>query len=295
MKSIWWLLVLTFVTIFLYKNLHTATAVLERLPLTAISSAFMAIVAAKFLLVLVMHLALLRYQVNLTYPRCFTIYNITQLGKYIPGSIWQFVGRISIYREANISNGKIRDTLLLETFWVVFSAFFIGVCLILLVQHELIYQLLEQLPKPLTQPVTLFTIAGLLLLLVVVLRKPLSHYAQRFMFSFNSILVVGILWTCLGFSFWITLLPFTNHDISFIYIVGLYALSYALGFVVPFAPAGIGIREAVLVMGLLPFLDTGTAIVLATINRLFYIVSEIVLVLVSSFISGRYAKEGISS
>jgi hypothetical protein len=107
------------------------------------------------------------------------------------------------------------------------------------------------------------------------------------MFTPTTLVVVSIIWICLGSSFWITLLPFTNQELSFIYIIGLYALSYALGFAVPFAPAGIGIREAILVTGLLPYLDSSISIVLATINRLLYIVSEIILVVISNWISTR--------
>lgn len=291
LKSIWWLMVITFITLFLYKNLQTAASVIQKLPVTTLFIAFSSIVVAKFFLVQAMYLALQRYQVNLTYFRCFIIYNVTQLGKYIPGSIWQFVGRISFYREENISNDKIRDTLLLETFWVVFSALAIGLCLILLVQHQLLIQLLSDLPRPLTHPYTLLTLAGLIVLITLLFKKILIKYAMRFMFSPGITLVVSIIWICLGFSFWITLLPFTSNELSFVYIIGLYALSYALGFAVPFAPAGIGIREAVLVMGLLPYLDANTSIILATINRLFYIVSEIFLVLISSYLSVRYTKE----
>jgi hypothetical protein len=291
LKSIWWILVLTFVTAFLYKNLNTAAVVIQRLPLSTLFFAFTAIVVAKFYLVLVMHLALLRHQINLTYLRCFIIYNITQLGKYIPGSIWQFVGRITLYREANISNNKIRDTLLLETFWVVFSALFIGTCLILIVKHELISQMLEQLPKSLTHPLTLTTASAVILLLIFLFKNKFLAYAKYFMFSINTALVTSAIWCCLGFSFWITLLPYSPQDISFLYIIGLYALSYALGFAVPFAPAGIGIREAVLVMGLTPYLDANTSIILATLNRLFYIVSEIILVMISSSLRATYYKK----
>ncbi|MCG8124436.1 MAG: hypothetical protein N0E55_10825, partial [Candidatus Thiodiazotropha taylori] len=103
LKLIWWLLVLTFVSLFLHKNLNATLEIVNRLPLMVITVAFLAIVVAKVLLVLVMHLALSRYQIDLGYLRCFTIYNITQLGKYIPGSIWQYVGRITLYKEAQIS------------------------------------------------------------------------------------------------------------------------------------------------------------------------------------------------
>jgi uncharacterized membrane protein YbhN (UPF0104 family) len=285
LKVIWWVLVLAFVSLFLYKNLHTTLDIISKLPLLVVLTALIAIFVAKFLLVVVMNLALNRYQIELGYLRCFTIYNITQLGKYIPGSIWQYVGRISLYKEAKISNSKIRDTLLVETFWVVSSALLIGLCLILLTQHGLIIQMSEHIPEYLTKPLILTTATVIIIAVAWWFRHIVQHYAKQFMFSPKVGLVVVVLWLCLGFSFWITLLPYTSQDISLVYIIGLYALSYALGFAVPFAPAGIGVREALLVMGLLPFLDSNISIVLATINRLLYIISEIILVLLSSYLS----------
>jgi uncharacterized membrane protein YbhN (UPF0104 family) len=66
----------------------------------------------------------------------------------------------------------------------------------------------------------------------------------------------------------------------YIDIVGLYALAYAIGFLVPFAPAGIGIREAILVAGMSTLISTEEAIVLASLNRIIYIILEVGIVLI---------------
>ncbi|MET0052956.1 MAG: lysylphosphatidylglycerol synthase domain-containing protein [Candidatus Thiodiazotropha sp.] len=278
LKSLWWVLVLLFISLFLYRNLGTAASVISRLPLGTLALAFAAILLAKLLLAEVMRRALARFGIHFPYPDCFRMYNLTQLGKYIPGSVWQFLGRIALYRERGLNNRTIKDTLLLETFWVVFSAFAIGLLLVLIMQRTLIGSLLSQLPDYLTHPATLVGTGLILLSLLILWRKPLWVYARAYRFDTEILFVAVLIWLCLGFSFWITLLPILDAQPAFLYIVGLYALSYAVGFVVPFAPAGIGIREAVLVTGLLPFLDTGSAVVLATLNRLGYILAEILLV-----------------
>jgi uncharacterized membrane protein YbhN (UPF0104 family) len=278
LKSLWWGLVMVFISLFLYRNLETAASVISRLPLGTLALAFIAILVAKLLLAEVMRRALARFDTHFPYRDCFRIYNLTQLGKYIPGSVWQFLGRIALYRERGLSNRTIKDTLLLETFWVLFSAFAIGLLLVLIMQRTLIGSLVGQLPDYLTHPATLIGMGLILLSLLILWRKPLWVYAWAYRFDTEILFVTALLWLCLGFSFWITLLPILNSQPAFLYIVGLYALSYAVGFVVPFAPAGIGIREAVLVTGLLPFIDAGSAVVLATINRLGYILAEILLV-----------------
>jgi uncharacterized membrane protein YbhN (UPF0104 family) len=282
LKSIWWVFVLIFIGLFLYKNLHVTAEILSRLPISILLFSLVAIFVSKLLLALIMKLALEHFQVNLSYLKCFNIYNITQLGKYIPGSIWQFVGRITLYREEEISNTKIRDTLLVETFWVVFSALIIGATLILFKKSELFIQLFSMLNE-----ITVITIILLLVSTVFVFlwhryRRVSLNYVKQFLFTYKSATVALFIWTILGYSFWITLSPYTTESISLTYIIGLYALSYAIGFSVPFAPAGLGIREAILVAGLITYADMNTAIVLAALNRLLYIISEIILLLISS-------------
>ncbi|RCV55719.1 hypothetical protein DEF23_10045 [Marinitenerispora sediminis] len=49
---------------------------------------------------------------------------------------------------------------------------------------------------------------------------------------------------------------------------GAYALAWTLGVLVVVAPAGLGVRELVLVVGLAPVLEPGAALVVATLSRL---------------------------
>ncbi|MEJ2619460.1 MAG: lysylphosphatidylglycerol synthase domain-containing protein [Candidatus Thiodiazotropha sp.] len=282
LKSIWWVSVLIFIGIFLYKNLHVTAEILRRLPISILLISFFAIFISKLLLALMMKLALEHFQVNLSYLKCFNIYNITQLGKYIPGSIWQFVGRFTLYREEAISNSKIRDTLLLETFWVVFSALIIGATLILFKKSNLFIQLFSMLNGIKTITILLIIISTVFVALWYRYRRVSLNYVKQFLFTYKSVIVAVFIWAVLGYSFWITLSPYTTEQISLIYIIGLYALSYAIGFSVPFAPAGLGVREAILVAGLITYTDMNTAIVLAAINRLLYIICEIILLLISS-------------
>ena len=78
----------------------------------------------------------------------------------------------------------------------------------------------------------------------------------------------------LGSAFWLTLSPFSVDTISWSYVVGVYCLAYLVGFLVPFAPAGLGAREAVLVAGAGPLVGVDVAIFLAAVNRILYLLAE---------------------
>ncbi|MEW7975074.1 MAG: hypothetical protein AB2765_12660 [Candidatus Thiodiazotropha endolucinida] len=259
--------------------------VVKLLPIEIIVYSLLSLTIGKLLLVAIMHQSLLHYKVNFLFSQSFSIYNITQLGKYIPGSIWQFVGKIGMYKSAGLDNQTVRDTILLETFWVVFSAFIFGLLLISFTQYQLLVTLTQKVPL-----IILLAILGttLFLLLLPQLRrhrKKLYDYCRRLLFTPLSFITSLLIWLVLGFAFWITLTPFSASEIGLVFIIGLYAFSYAVGFAVPFAPAGIGIRESVLVLGLTPFLDINTAIILAALNRVFYIFIEIILAALSVTIS----------
>ncbi|MFC1334912.1 MAG: hypothetical protein G8D81_19015 [gamma proteobacterium symbiont of Clathrolucina costata] len=285
LKTLWWVVVLCFIFFFLLGNLHRVVDVVKLLPIDIIVYSLLSLTTGKLLLVAIMHQSLLHYKVNFLFSQSFSIYNITQLGKYIPGSIWQFVGKIGMYKSAGIDNKTIRDTILLETFWVVFSAFIFGLLLISFTQYQLLITLTQKIPL-----IILLAILGttLFLLLLPQLnhhRKRLHDYCRRLLFTPLSFITALLIWLVLGFAFWITLTPFSASEIGLVFIIGLYAFSYAIGFAVPFAPAGIGIRESVLVLGLAPFLDINTAIILAALNRVFYIFIEIILAALSVTIS----------
>lgn len=279
------MVVLCFIFFFLLGNLHRVVDVVKLLPIDIIVYSLLSLTAGKLLLVAIMHQSLLNYKVNFSFSQSFSIYNITQLGKYIPGSIWQFVGKIGMYKSAGLDNKTVRDTILLETFWVVFSAFIFGLLLISFTQYQLLITLTQKIPL-----IILLAILGttLFLLLLPQLnhhRKRLHDYCRRLLFTPLSFITALLIWLVLGFAFWITLTPFSASEIGLVFIIGLYAFSYAIGFAVPFAPAGIGIRESVLVLGLAPFLDINTAIILAALNRVFYIFIEIILAALSVTIS----------
>jgi hypothetical protein len=241
-----------------------------------------------------MHQALKRHSVNLPLTQSFSIYNITQLGKYIPGSIWQYVGKIGMYKAAGLNNQAIRDTILLEAFWVAFSALMVGIILISITHGQLLLSLSQKIPAIAIVAGIIATSVFLLLPSLSGWRMKLRKYWRRLLFTPQSFFTTLIVWLSLGISFWIILIPLSSSEIGLVYTVGLFALSYTIGFVVPFAPAGIGIRESVLVLGLMPFLDIHTSIILATLNRVFYIIVEIALAAAALFLP-RYSRDTTNS
>ena len=58
-------------------------------------------------------------------------------------------------------------------------------------------------------------------------------------------------------------------------VVAAYAAAYAAGFLALLTPAGLGIREGVLVVALAPVLPAGPALVVALVSRLWMMLVEL--------------------
>ena len=154
----------------------------------------------------------------------FYIYNVAQLAKYVPGSVWQFVSRIAMLRARQFPAVAIRDSMIAENGWVIGSAVVLGGVLVAL--------------------------------------------------------LLGA-WLALGASFWVCLLPFLSQGPTWSVAIGVYCLAWVAGFLVPFAPAGLGVREAVLALVLDPVLDPQTSLVVVAVHRVIYLLVEVVLALVA--------------
>ena len=74
------------------------------------------------------------------------------------------------------------------------------------------------------------------------------------------------------------------------YIVASFGLAWTIGFLVIFAPGGIGVREGILVLLLDQIMPTGAALLVAGLGRLWWMSGEIGLFIISAvavYLSGR--------
>lgn len=243
-----------------------------QVPWPRLAAAWLGLAAAKMLLVSAMDASVRQVRFRLTWPRCFQVYNYTQLAKYIPGSIWQFVGKAGFYSQHGMQAGQVRDALVLETVSEPFGAC-VTAGIFLLGTRPAGLSLFFQAAQKYWLP----ALAGLALLfgwgLWRLQGRLWSWKLLRFLF-----LMLGIqlgIWLSLGLSFDSLLAGFNaGHPGQ---SIGLFAAAYVVGFLVPVAPAGLGVRESMLVLGLQPLLPAETAWAVAGMHRVLFVLTEIAL------------------
>lgn len=192
-----------------------------------------------------------------TQRRWVWVFLQAQLGKYIPGSVWQYAGRAAAARSYGIPVRAVGISLPVEfvasgVAGGTMAAFLLGwwgaaivgaAALVLIAGHRL-----ARGGRPAVRATVLAT----------VLYLPV--------------------WLLLGGSFWLCargLLGVPEQDAAF--YMGAFAIAWLAGLVAVYAPGGLGVREAVLVTLLSSRIGAANALVLAAASRLIFILVDVVL------------------
>ena len=196
----------------------------------------------------------------------------SQLGKYVPGSVWHYAGRVGLARSRGVAVRSTLVSLGVEVGASALAAVIVG-----------LFVLPIAIAVPLAIAVAIAvaviglapgrTPGRLLDPLIRVVRRivPLSvvdmRQALRAMPAATALYIP--VWAVYGVAFWLTaraLFPVPTTEIVF--FTAAFALGWLAGMVVVFAPGGIGVREAVLVGLLAPRVGHAEAIVIAGASRL---------------------------
>lgn len=286
LKYLWVLSILIFLSFFIIDNYEKILKIIKEINIYYILSAFTAILIAKILLSASMYYIIKSIGKHLSFVKCLHIYNISQLGKYIPGNIWHFVGKAAAYSKEGFSAKNIKDALIIENLWLVSSAFFYGISLLFILEYRFIKNLISN---------NIALIAFIILLAIFgyiistrILKIDLWNILKNKETSIKIILISFFVWTFLGFGFAILII---SYRLDLLYLsIALYAFAYSMGFITPFAPAGIGIREGVLALALSQYLSIEIIIIVSAANRLIYFFAEIILAVLSQILRTYFSK-----
>jgi glycosyltransferase 2 family protein len=183
-----------------------------------------------------------------------------QVGKYLPGSIAHYVGRGGLARVAGIPLRASGLSTALELTSCLAGGLIILVAMVLID------------PRPVaSMPILDFMAIAIALALLTAAAALAAWVWSR---SRNPLVFVAPA-TCLAASFALSglscfslLAALDQGHASVAAVVGAFTLAWIAGFLVPGAPAGVGIREAVLLAALTPMVGAGPAIACTILHRL---------------------------
>ncbi len=202
-----------------------------------------------------------------------SVHGRSQLAKYVPGNIFHFAGRQAMAMAAGLPARPVLATTLWELAGQAMVAAWVGLlALSLLWPTAAPYLPLVMLP---------------LLLFFSLLLVRVGHTAtlKAMYWQLAFLLVFVLLMLALFFSF-------RAVSVSWLHIgqlAGVFAAAWLLGFVVPGAPGGIGVRELVLLWGLSGFMAEEQVLLLVVAGRLLTTIGDVLVYFFSIWLSQRSA------
>lgn len=231
-------------------------------------------------LIALMWQLLLRDQgVRLPYRKALQIIAVSQMGKYLPGNVGHFAGRVLLGSQAGVPAGKTIATMAMETFWVLGISALFAVLALMFYVNDLHEGLVDT-----SQPGYLAAIAVVMLIAPFVAVRMVNRLLPglsrklgrgqllaepRLLTAMNVAGLIALSFVVLGGV--VELLAselFQHPEIDGVEMVLLFAVAWTAGFLVPGSPGGLGVREAVMIKLMGPAIGVETALGVALVMRL---------------------------
>ncbi|TDQ51930.1 lysylphosphatidylglycerol synthase transmembrane domain-containing protein [Actinorugispora endophytica] len=208
-------------------------------------------------------------------PVAARIMFVGQLGKYLPGSVWAFVAQVELARDLQVPRRRgITATVLAVAVTLTVNLLVAAVTLPLssaeAAQRWWWVLACAPLLAAALHPRVVTWLLHLALRLTGRSRDVPDEELERISGRGMAASVGWTLaaWVPMGLHVWSLAAGVGGGPGSLPIAMGAYALAWTLGVVVVLAPAGLGVREVVLVAALAPVLDPGSALVVAALSRL---------------------------
>lgn len=229
------------------------------------------------------------------------IYAKSWMGRYIPGKVVWVGGKIAMSMEKGISKLTAVMASFIDSIFQVFSGFLIG--LLALVKIEYIVK--QDIP---TIWVFLLIIISLIFITPHIFNRVigfiyLTTKKKKFekqyyltwitLFKSNGIIIISKLIGALLLPVMVMAFGIEVNITEFIYLMGVFSLSGAIGMAAFFAPAGLGVTEAIQIILLTPIIPKEYIVSMAVIRRVVTILCDVLFYIIC-FIINRF-KEKCSS
>lgn len=217
------------------------------------------------------------------------VFFVGQLGKYLPGAIWPVLAQMELGTEHRVPRRR-SATVSVLTMLVSLLGGLIAALLTLpfMAGAATAYRwafLVVPVLLACLHPRVLNPALGLLLRLAKrpPLEQPLTARAVL-----ASLVWALVSWACYGIQIWLLAIRLGVPDgRALLLATGGFAFAWCVGFLVVFAPGGLGVRDVLLIALLAPVVGTGGATAIALVSRILMTVGDLVIAGVSAAWAGR--------
>ncbi|MDP9348552.1 MAG: lysylphosphatidylglycerol synthase domain-containing protein [Gemmatimonadota bacterium] len=204
---------------------------------------------------------------------------LSNLSRYIPGVVWQFVSLAQLGRGAGLGPSASVMSLLVQMGFLLLSAAVLGVYLLplslagVLAPSLPVLRLLAPFALALVHPAVIRTGLGAV---ARVTRRETPSWSGTWVDGVLFLLLSAGAWALSGGAFYLFLLSFVDLPAGALpAVIAMNALAFIVGYAAFFAPGGIGFKEAALTLLLAGLMPPAVAASLAIAARLWTVAAEL--------------------
>jgi uncharacterized membrane protein YbhN (UPF0104 family) len=232
----------------------------------------------------------------------FKIFSISNIAKYIPGNIMQFLSRNMLHDRLHLSHKVIAFGTILEIIFDLFTALIISLVFIILNFKELFYKIYGLINFTFIIIIVISIILIVVTLIIFLIFKnkdAIFNFIRKILnidflkLSFTAVIINLIVFFTYGIILiiifkYVLALAVTNY----FYIICAFVISWFFGYITPGASGGLGVRESALIILLSGLFNPDYILEAVLIHRIISIIADILSYVLSLFI--RYKNYEIS-
>lgn len=206
------------------------------------------------------------------------VFFVGQLGKYLPGGVWQVVAQMELGRDVGAGRRQVGAVGVVVMAVNVVTGLVVAVVSLPFTSSAALHRVgwvLVVLPflVALLHPRVL---SGLIGRALTLLRRAPLEQPPTGRGVLTAVVWSTVMWAAFGAHLYVLAEPLASsgHRLPLL-AAGGYALAWVVGFLVVIAPSGAGVREAMLVVALAPALTAGEATAVALLSRVLMTVADL--------------------
>ena len=208
-----------------------------------------------------------KYQ-KISFKQSYIAIGVSQIAKYLPGNVAHFIGRAILVKDidskADITYAMLIETILLSLTALLFASLW-----------STLYYLPAEISAISIVVITILFCIGTIIL-VEVLKRKLNANWILYNTLFHILFLNSISFFLHGYGIYLIASLFSDiPDLSILQYTLGFSAAFLVGYLLPGAPGGIGVREYAFVLLFGAFLGKGIALEVIVVHRLLAIVGDL--------------------
>ena len=211
------------------------------------------------------------------------LWEISEFKRYMPGNIWSFLSRVSLFENEGVEKKLVGLALLDEIQLIIISCALISIfCLPLILSSGESVQLLRQMQIIILGSAAVIIIYSLVVAFLFQKRGLGNFRANLFLpgYSLRQKIILTLISTVAFFIFGLATLVaclsvFTFEPKLFLELSAFFTFALLAGYLSFITPMGLGVREGIITLGLTKLTSIATAGFLSIFSRIVLIISEL--------------------